>query len=160
MSIWAELLIIQILVPNSSFVGHMSGILAGLTFSNLIPIFYYMAVSTPIHIIKQVPVTFLTGVGLFAFHMEWLKHPWQTKVFWSSGTPLVCLSSSPVFAKGEYFRLLSGPLEHAGNAHFAICLVSIMIKLYQLEIKVLYFCELSSISYQFRYLGSIFKAAR
>ena len=148
MSIWAELLIIQILVPNSSFVGHMSGILAGLTFSNLIPIFYYMAVSTPIHIIKQVPVTFLTGVGLFAFHMEWLKHPWQTKVFWSSGTPLVCLSSSPVFAKGEYFRLLSGPLEHAGNAHFAICLVSIMIKLYQLEIKVLYFCELSSISNQ------------
>ena len=40
MSIWAELLIIQILVPNSSFVGHIAGILAGLTVTNIIPLFY------------------------------------------------------------------------------------------------------------------------
>ena len=135
MSIWTELLIIQILVPNSSFVGHLAGILAGLTVTNIIPLFYCLTVSTPMKILKMSPLSFLTGIGLIAFHMEWMKRPWQTKVFWSSGTPLVCLSSSPVFAKGEYFRLLSGPLEHAGNAHFTMCLVSILIKIFQLEKK-------------------------
>ena len=133
MSIWAELLIIQILVPNSSFVGHVAGILAGLTVTKIISPFFSLTVSTPLKILRQSPVSFLTGIVLFAFHMEWLKRPWQTKVFWSSGTPLVCLSSSPVFAKGEYFRLLSGPMEHAGNAHFIMCLVSILIKVFQLE---------------------------
>ena len=134
-SIWAELLIIQLLVPNSSFVGHVSGILAGLTLTKLIPLFLCLTVSTPIQIMKKAPITFMTGIGLLAFHMEWLKRPWSTQAFWSSGTPLVCLSSSPVFTKGEYFRLVSGPLEHAGSAHFAICLLSILIKLYQLERK-------------------------
>lgn len=29
---WAELLLIQILVPNSSFIGHLAGILVGLLY--------------------------------------------------------------------------------------------------------------------------------
>ena len=32
LAIWTELLIIQILVPNASFIGHLSGILAGVAF--------------------------------------------------------------------------------------------------------------------------------
>jgi len=31
--VWTELVLIYLLVPNSSFMGHLAGILAGLTFS-------------------------------------------------------------------------------------------------------------------------------
>ena len=131
LAIWAELLIIQILVPNSSIIGHASGIIAGIIVAYLIPITLYF----PIKLLNESPLTLITGATLTAFHMEWVKRPWKTKAFWSSGTPLVCLSSNAVFVKGEYFRLISGPLEHAGNVHFVICLFSTLLKLYQLEQK-------------------------
>ena len=47
MAIWAELLIIQILVPNSSFVGHLSGIVAGIFVAHFIPTFYYITIRAP-----------------------------------------------------------------------------------------------------------------
>ena len=135
MAIWAELIIIQILVPNASFIGHLSGIIAGITVSQIIPTLFYITIQTPTRLLTNSPMTiFVTGL-LAAFYKEWLNRPWRTKKFWSSGTPLVCLSSHQIFAKGEYFRLLSGPLEHVGDAHFAICLASIALKLYQLEQK-------------------------
>ena len=135
MGIWAELIIVQVLVPNASFVGHLSGIVAGIIVSHLIPAFLYLTIQAPFRIFSLAPLTVICSGLLTAFYKEWLHRPWRTKVFWSSGTPLVCLSSNQVFAKGEYFRLISGPLEHVGDAHFAMCIMSTAVKMYQIEQK-------------------------
>lgn len=135
MAIWMELLIIQILVPNSSFIGHASGVIAGITIAHLLPAFVYVTFQVPFEMFNRSPLTLVVGGALSAFYFDLVKRPWKTKSFWSSGTPLVCLNSNSVFAKGEYFRLISGPLEHAGGVHFTICFISLLLKLYQLEQK-------------------------
>ena len=35
LAIWTELLIVQLIVPNASFLGHLAGVLAGLIYVNL-----------------------------------------------------------------------------------------------------------------------------
>lgn len=70
-----------------------------------------------------------------ALQMDWIQKPWNTKVFWSSGTSLVCLNANYVWSRSQWFRLISGPLEHAGNVHFMISLLFIIPKIYRLEEK-------------------------
>ncbi len=138
MAVWAELFIIQLLVPNASFLGHLSGIVAGIVFGHIIPsllTLLFSAAKAPFDMFRQAPLTCTAGITLSALHMGWLKKPWKTRAFWSSGTPLVCLNYHSVWHKQEYFRLLSGPLEHAGDIHFYICLISVMVKMYHLEQK-------------------------
>ena len=135
---WAELLIIQLLVPHASFLGHLSGIVAG---------FIYISTFNPFHMLfpnlaKLVgyPVTAIYTALFGMVHYDVIDKPWTSKQFWSSGTPLVCLSVNRLF--GEYrggfkianlWRLLSGPLEHASDTHLIICLISFLNKGYILE---------------------------
>ena len=88
MAIWTELLIIQILVPNASFISHFSGILAGIILGDLIPTLYYIVFQAPFRFIQKYPTTFFTTCLLISLHLDWIQKPWNTKVFWSSGASL------------------------------------------------------------------------
>ena len=52
---WAELVLISVLFPNVSFVGHLSGILIGLAF-----------VSGPLKVLMELPLSFLSGMRQLA----------------------------------------------------------------------------------------------
>ena len=79
------------------------------------------------------PATLTAGAFLTATHLNLYTKPWTTKHFWTSPTSLVCLSFNEALAKLNLLRFVSAPLEHSGDVHFAICLVSFLIKGYQLE---------------------------
>ena len=136
MAIWAELLIIQILVPNASFICHLAGILSGILIAHLIPTLYNVTFRAPIRFLQWYPITFFITVGLIAWEMDYIKKPWNKRVFWSSGAPLVCLNANNVVNKMEWYRLFSGPLEHAGNLHFIISLLFVIPKVIRLEEKL------------------------
>ncbi len=133
MAIWTELLVIQILVPNASFIGHLSGILAGIAVAHLIPAVYELTVKGPLTYLRRYPITFFTSAFLAGLHMNWISKPWPTKMFWSSGTAMVCLNANHIVIKQDWWRLVSAPLEHAGDVHFVICLVSYVLKVHRLE---------------------------
>lgn len=56
---WIELVLIHLLVPNASFMGHLSGILAGLLYT-----------STPVGTIMDEFISSLTGVYLLCDHCK------------------------------------------------------------------------------------------
>jgi len=62
---WAELILIHLLVPNASFMGHLAGILSGLIYT-----------STPIGTIVDEFISSLTGLYTLLIHMYW----WVGKV--------------------------------------------------------------------------------
>ena len=133
MAIWAELLLIQVLVPNASFIGHLAGILAGIAVAHLLPTLYALLVKEPFEYLRDYPVTFFTSGLLGTLHLNWISKPWPTKVFWSSGTALVCLNARHIVNKQDWWRMISAPLEHASDIHFAICLVSYILKVHRME---------------------------
>ena len=136
LAIWAELLIIQILVPNSSLIGHLSGILSGMLITYLIPFTFKILVIFPYNLTRPYPLTIIIASGMMGLHFDMFEKPWTTKWFWSSGTSLVCINRHYVYDKLDFKRLLSGPLEHSsGNIHFFLCLTSLLIKLSMLEKK-------------------------
>ena len=53
LAVWAELVIISVLVPNASFVGHLAGILVGVAY-----------VSGPLKQIMDIPFNILTATGI------------------------------------------------------------------------------------------------
>ena len=131
---WAELVIIQLLVPQASFFGHLSGVISGFIFTTLRNPF--SMVTRMLKMIKY-PITMFYAVLLYMLHMNFFEKPWPSKHFWSSSTPLVCLSVRRLLASNkkqlEYWRLLSGPLEHASATHFVICMASFINKSLLLE---------------------------
>ncbi len=102
----SELLIIQLLVPQASFLGHLAGILAG--FIVLWQSwaccnwggFNRRAAGTSTTTTREwsfffhvVPVVTLTACAAVAsLHLGVLRKPWATSHFWRSGASLVCLS--------------------------------------------------------------------
>ena len=131
---WAELIIIQLLVPQASFFGHLSGIVSGLIFIHAYNPFALLMSLT--RIIKY-PITAIYSVLLYMIHMDLIKKPWISKNFWSSNTPLVCLSVNRVMGARaqnvELWRLISAPVEHSSATHFVICLISFVNKCRLLE---------------------------
>ena len=134
MAPWAELIIIQLLVPQASFFGHLAGIISGFIFINVVNPF--SSVISLTRIIKY-PITAIYSVLLYLIHMDLVNKPWTSKNFWSSNTPLVCLSVNRVLGASENYselwRLISAPLEHSSATHFFICLVSFLNKSLYLE---------------------------
>lgn len=132
LAVWAELLLIQVMVPQASFLGHLSGILCGLISLNFLSLFHLTAL--PLNLILSVPGTSIVSGLLCVLHFDLLPKPWNVmQHFWTSRTALVCLSSNYVLNNRDFVRIISGPLEHAGIVHFVICLVSLFKKLFQLE---------------------------
>ena len=127
MAVWTELLIIQIIAPNSSFLGHLSGILAGMTWVwGSLPL---KVIFQPLRLIYHFPVTLTSAAGLVALHLNEVKKPWLAQPrFWSHPSSMVCLSVNNIWNKVDLMRLVSAPLEHASDVHFAICLASFLIK--------------------------------
>ena len=124
LAIWTELFLIQILVPNASFVGHLAGILTGLIYVNAhLPL---KVISAPFK--TSMPATTTLALTAFAFQYDLINKPWTTRMFWSSKSSLVCLNSKFVIAKGQWTRLLSAPLEHHGTIHFLLCVASFLLK--------------------------------
>ena len=134
MAPWAELIIIQLLVPQASFIGHLSGIISGFIFLKAInPMTSIMSLTRMI----KYPITVLYSILLYMIHMDLISKPWESKNFWSSNTPLVCLSVNRILGGStryaELWRLISAPLEHSSATHFIICLVSFINKCWYLE---------------------------
>ena len=127
MAVWTELLIIQVIAPNSSFLGHLSGILAGLLWVwSSLP---FQLVLQPLRLLYRFPVTLASAAGLLALHLNEVAKPWASQPrFWSHPSAMVCLSVNHVWNKVNLVRLVSAPLEHASDVHFAFCLVSFLIK--------------------------------
>lgn len=125
MPIWTELILIQLLAPNSSFIGHLSGILAGYVFiQDMTPLFYILKPLT-------YPATTLTSVFLTSLHFDLISKPWTKRHFWQSGSSLVCLNARHIIEKRNFLRIISAPVEHAGDVHLAICVLSFVIKVRQ-----------------------------
>ena len=133
LALWAELLIIQILVPNASLIGHLSGIISGMLITYFIPFTFKIMVMLPYKLTRHYPLTIIIASGLVGLHFDMFDKPWSTKWFWSSGPSLVCINHHYVYNKLDFKRLLSGPLEHSSNVHFFICLTSLVFKLSMLE---------------------------
>lgn len=132
MAVWSELFLIQMMVPNASFLGHLSGIVAGLVYA------YgsqgFDVAMTPFKVMTRFPATMISSLALTATHFNMFHKPWNKSAFWSSRSSLVCLNGNHIFGKSsEWIRLISAPLEHQSNLHFMICLASFFIKGYQLE---------------------------
>jgi len=124
LAIWAELAIIQLIVPNASLLGHLAGILTGLIYVNLgLP---FRLVSAPFK--TSLPSTFALAGIASALHFDLVQKPWRTAFFWTSKSSLVCLNSNSVLGKGQWIRLISGPLEHHGTVHFLLCIASFILK--------------------------------
>ncbi len=90
MAVWSELFIIQLLVPQSSFLGHVAGILAGLVFLHVLRPATELAVSS------FRPATFLAASGLIALHTNIVEKPWSRSSFWMSGSSMVCVNAHQV----------------------------------------------------------------
>lgn len=56
---WVELILISVLFPNVSFVGHLAGILVGLAF-----------VSGPLRMIMDIPLTIANGIIICIYYVE------------------------------------------------------------------------------------------
>ena len=135
LAIWAELLIIQVLVPNASWIGHLSGIISGVMITYCAPLLFKILLKLPYDAARRCPSGIIVTALLVGLHYEWIEKPWTTKWFWSSGPALVCINRHYVYEKLEFKRLLSGPLEHSSGIHFYICLASLLLKLKVLETK-------------------------
>ena len=111
-------------MPNASLLGHLAGIITGLVYTNLaLPI---KLLSAPFR--TSMSSTFLLASLATGLHFDLVEKPWTTSFFWSSKSSLVCLNSNFVFGRSQWVRLISGPLEHHGTAHFAMCLLSFLLK--------------------------------
>ncbi|TRY64144.1 hypothetical protein TCAL_06293 [Tigriopus californicus] len=130
---WSELFLIQLSVPNASFLGHLSGIIAGLLYVYGSKGYYFLTL-TPLKDLSGSPATVISSLALTATHLNMFQKPWNKVMFWSSRSSLVCLSSDHIFATSpQWIRLISAPVEHQSDFHFVICLVSFLIKGFQLE---------------------------
>ena len=78
------------------------------------------------------PVTAFYSTLFTMIHFDMIQKPWLSRHFWSSSTPLVCLSVNRFIGVGkehlDIWRLISGPIEHASETHLAICLLSFINK--------------------------------
>lgn len=69
-----------------------------------------------------------------ASHLNLHRKPWSVWHFWTSRATLVCASADTVWARSEWLRLISAPLEHSdGWVHLTVVLTSLAIKGYVLE---------------------------
>ncbi len=134
-TVWFEVVLIQILVPNASLIGHVAGVVAGFTY-----IWNAWAVRMafkPVSLAFSFPATSTLVAALTTSYFDYLRKPWKTRHFWSSSSVLVCLSPVGFLDGGgagfDPKRFLSSPVEHASGVHLAICLVSLVIKGFQLE---------------------------
>ena len=80
MSVWSELLIIQLLVPNASFIGHLAGILAGIAYVWGAALF--RAALKPLFAALEYPATSGIAAFIISSHFGWIRKPWRTKQFW------------------------------------------------------------------------------
>ena len=80
LSVWSELLIIQLLVPNASFIGHLAGILAGIAYVWGAALF--RAAFKPLFMALEYPATSGIAALIIASHFGWIRKPWKTKHFW------------------------------------------------------------------------------
>lgn len=129
--LWTEVLVIQIMVPNASFVGHVAGVLAG--FAYICGAKALRLVTKPVDLVLSRPVTVTLAVVLTSLHLNWIPKAWSTKQLWSSGKSVVCLNSRQILEKFNLIRFSSAPFEHAGDIHFGLCLFSLIVKGYELE---------------------------
>ena len=80
LSVWSELLIIQLLVPNASFIGHLAGILAGIAYVWGATLF--RAALKPLFMALEYPSTSGIAALIIGSHFGWIRKPWKTKHFW------------------------------------------------------------------------------
>lgn len=73
-------IVLQLLVPNASFVGHIAGILAGLTYVWNVSAF--RIAWKPISFILSYPTTVGIASFLVSSHLDLFRKPWKTKHFW------------------------------------------------------------------------------
>ena len=80
LSVWYELLIIQLLVPNASFIGHLAGIFAGIAYVWGAALF--RAMLKPLFVALEYPATSCIAGLILGSHLGWIRKPWRTKHFW------------------------------------------------------------------------------
>ena len=80
LSAWSELLIIQLLVPNASFIGHLAGILAGVAYVWGAALF--RVALKPLFVALEYPATTSIAALIMGSHFGWIRKPWKTKHFW------------------------------------------------------------------------------
>lgn len=128
-AVWAELLLIQLMVPNASFIGHLGGILAGLVFLygplggllSMAQAFSYRS------LLPGNPGTWLVSGVLTCLHTGHFL-PWRlagclpTRHHQTSGFSVSGLESA-----------LLAPFYHLGLFHLGVNLVSLHVKSWRLE---------------------------
>jgi len=135
-AVWLELLVIHVIVPNSSFLGHLAGIIAGILFiqSPILRIFSLISPPTIRSVFPSSPISLLLCAAQTILHFG-LIPGWKPR--------LGCLPTrqhmTTAFKKLSTIQIksmLSAPLHHMGTYHLIFNLISFFVKGRTLERKL------------------------
>lgn len=134
--VWLELLIIHIVVPNSSFLGHLAGIIAGVLFIKG-PIHGILSLFSPPAIRSVFPST---SISLFLCAAQTILHlglvpGWKAHLGCLPTRQHMTMAFKRLSAL-QVKSMLSAPLYHMSNYHLVFNLISFLVKGRKLEQKL------------------------
>ena len=135
-AVWIELLVIQIVVPNSSFMGHLAGILAGLIYSKgpVNGILSLLPLSSSSSILPATPATFLLILLQTSLHFGLIPDlPPLSGCVPTRQHMTTRLNRLPT---SQIKAMFVAPFHHLSVFHLAINLFSFCMKSRKLETKL------------------------
>jgi len=135
-AVWIELVVIQIVVPNSSFLGHLAGILAGLVYSKgpINGVLSLLPFSSSSSILPSAPVTFL--VALLQVFLHFGLIPELNPMNGCVPTKQLIMTQVDQISTNQIKTIFSASLHHLSVFHLAINLASFCVKSRKLEHKL------------------------
>jgi len=135
-AVWIELVVIQIIVPNSSFMGHLAGILAGLVYTKgpINGLLSILPLSSSSSVLPSAPATLTLCFLQTCLYLGLV--PDLAPLSGCLPTRQLIMTRVSQMSTNQMKPLLSAPFYHLSSFHLAINLLSFYVKSRKLENKL------------------------